>query len=93
MYFYVPMFPWKENLTGWIKKIQKHKEERDKSGKFKKTRWKEWRKVKEQIFMYLEVPILACSPFVGDALRPLMQPSLRRTHSYGELPYNLIKRN
>jgi hypothetical protein len=29
LYFYVPMFPWKDFLMGWIMKIQKH-EERDK---------------------------------------------------------------
>jgi hypothetical protein len=68
LYFYVPIFPCKEILMGWIRKIQKHKEEKDKSGKFKKTRRKEWRKEKEQIFIYLEVPILVCSPLVGDAL-------------------------
>jgi hypothetical protein len=34
----------------WIRKISKHKEERDISGKFKKTRRKEWRKEKEEIF-------------------------------------------
>jgi hypothetical protein len=37
---------------GWIRKIQKHKEERDGTGikKKKKTRRKEWRKEKEEIF-------------------------------------------
>jgi len=33
LYFYVPMFPWKDFLMGRIRKIQKHKEERDRSGK------------------------------------------------------------
>jgi hypothetical protein len=83
LYFYVPMFPWKEFLMGWIRKFQKHKEGRDKSGKFKKTRRKEWRREKEQIFMYLEVPILVCSPLVGDALGlpPLCDlPSGEPTH-------------
>jgi hypothetical protein len=36
--------------------MHKHKEERDRSGKFKKTR-----KEKEEIFTYVEVPILMCS--------------------------------
>jgi hypothetical protein len=36
-YFYIPMFPWKDFLMGRIRKIQKHKEERDRSGKLKKT--------------------------------------------------------
>jgi hypothetical protein len=49
---------------GQIRKIQKHKEERDRSGKFKKTRRKEWRKEKEEIITYIEVPILMCSPSV-----------------------------
>jgi len=46
----------------------------DKSGKFKKTRKKEWRKEKEGFFLfflfltYMEGPILVCSPSVGNAL-------------------------
>jgi hypothetical protein len=48
----------------------------DRSGKFKKhkeiflkkTRRKEWRKEKEEISMYVEVPILVCSPWVGNTL-------------------------
>jgi hypothetical protein len=61
LYFYVPMFPWKDFLMGRIKKIKKHKEERDRSGRFKKTRRKEWRREKQYIFSYMEVPILMCS--------------------------------
>jgi hypothetical protein len=45
------MFPWKDVLMGQIRKIQKHEEKGDRSGKFKKTRRKEWRKEKEQIFI------------------------------------------
>jgi hypothetical protein len=37
LYFYIPMFPWKDFLMGWIRKIQKHKEERDRSGIFFKN--------------------------------------------------------
>jgi hypothetical protein len=44
------MFPWKDVLIGRIRKIQKHKEKRGISGKCKKTRRKEWRKEKEEIF-------------------------------------------
>jgi hypothetical protein len=44
------MFPWKDFLMGQIRKIKKHKEERDRSGKLKKTRRKEWRKEKEENF-------------------------------------------
>jgi hypothetical protein len=65
------MFPWKEFLIGQKRKIQKHKEERDRSGKFKKTRRKEWRKEKEKNFTYMEVPLLY-SPMVGDALGLLL---------------------
>jgi len=50
LYFYVPMFPWKEFFDGMDQKIQKHKEEMARSGKFKKPRRKEWRKEKEEIF-------------------------------------------
>jgi hypothetical protein len=32
----------------WIRKIQKHKQEMERSGKFKKTRRKEWMKEKEK---------------------------------------------
>jgi hypothetical protein len=63
------MFPWKDFLMGWITKIEKHKEEMDKSEKFKKTRRKEWRKEKEEIVKYVEIPILVCSPLVRNALR------------------------
>ncbi len=45
---YIPMFLWKDFLMGWIRKIQNHKEERDRSGKFKKTRRKEQRKEKKR---------------------------------------------
>ncbi len=69
LYFYIPMCLWKDFLMGWIRKIQNHKEERDRSGKFKKTRRKEWRKgKKKEIFMYVEVSIPMCSPSVGNAL-------------------------
>jgi hypothetical protein len=60
----------------------------DKSGNFRNTRRKEWRKGKDR---YMEVPILVCSPWVGNTLVPtaLMQPFLRRTHLCGNLPYNI----
>jgi hypothetical protein len=69
------MFPWKDFLMGLIRKIQKHKEERDRSGKFRKTRRKEWRKEKEEIFTYVEVPILMCSPSVGNTFWPEVNSS------------------
>jgi hypothetical protein len=49
------MFPWKDFLIAQIRKIQKHKEERDRSGKFKKTRRREWRKEKEDIVLFCNV--------------------------------------
>jgi hypothetical protein len=60
----------------------------------KKTR-KEWRKEKkEEIYLFpsVEVPILMCSPTVENALGlpPSCDPPFRRTHSYGNLPYNII---
>jgi len=76
---------------GRIKKIQKHKKERDKIGKFKKTRRKEWRKKKE-IITYMEVPILVCSPSVENALNipPLCDPPLEKPTHMGTSPYNII---
>jgi hypothetical protein len=51
LYFYVPMVvvPWKDFWTGGIKKIPRHKEERDRSGRLEKTRRKEWKKEKEEM--------------------------------------------
>jgi hypothetical protein len=89
------MFPWKDFLMGWIRKIQKHKEERGGSGDFKKTRRKECRKEKEEIFMYVEVPILVCFPSVGNALGlppssdpPPGEPTHVGTSPATELPVN-----
>jgi hypothetical protein len=53
----------------------------DRSGTFQKKRRKEWKKEKEEIYSYLfftfvEVPILVCSPSVGNGLGllPLCNP-------------------
>jgi hypothetical protein len=79
------MFPRKEFLMGSIRKLQKHKES-DRSGNFLKTRRKEWRKEKEEIFFektYVEVPILVCFPSVRNTfkLSPLCDPpSGKPTH-------------
>jgi hypothetical protein len=35
---YISMFPWKDFLMGRMEKIQKHKEERDRSGNFFKNK-------------------------------------------------------
>jgi hypothetical protein len=66
------MFPWKDFLMGQIRKIQKQKEERDRSGKFKKNKKErmEERKRRDFILFYfksVEVPILLCSPTVENA--------------------------
>jgi hypothetical protein len=55
LYFYVPVFPWKDFSMGWIRKIKKNKNER-----------MEERKGRD--FYNLEVPILVCSPSIGNAL-------------------------
>jgi hypothetical protein len=74
LYFYIPMFPWKDFLMEQIRKIQKHKEEmeqiRKKKFKNKKERMEE-RKRRDFIFMkviYMKVPILMCSPSVRNTL-------------------------
>jgi hypothetical protein len=69
LYFYVPMLPWKDFLMRQIKKIQKHEEERDRSGKFKeKQEGKNGGKKKKRFFVYVDAPIHNCSPSVGNAL-------------------------
>jgi hypothetical protein len=50
---------------GWIGKIQKHKEERTDQVKILKTRRKEWRKEKEEIFRYMEVVPHTCVFSIG----------------------------
>jgi hypothetical protein len=79
-YFYVPMFPWKDFLMAQIRKIQKNKKER-----------MEERKRRHCFVMYVEVvPILVCFPSVGNALvRPSLR-RIRRSHSNGNLPYNIM---
>jgi hypothetical protein len=57
LYFYVPMFPWKDFLMAQIRKIQKNKKER-----------MEERKRRYCFVTDVEVPILVCFPSVGNAL-------------------------
>jgi len=45
------MFPWKDFLMGWIRKLQKHKE-RDRSGKKIKTRRNGGKKKKRFLFYF-----------------------------------------
>jgi len=59
------MFPWKDFLIGRIRKIQKHKEERDRSAKFKEQEGKNGGKKKKRFSRRcVQVPILMCSPSV-----------------------------
>jgi hypothetical protein len=86
------MFPWKDFLIGWITKIQKHKEERDKSEKFKKQEGKNGGKKKKRLLSVLEdshTHVFSIDRQCPQATA-LMRPSLRRTHSYVNLPYNKI---
>jgi hypothetical protein len=81
--------------VGRIRKIQKHKEERDRSAKFKKQEGKKnGGKEKKKFYGRWTFPILMCSSEFSISLEShgataLMRPSLRRTHSYGNLPYNM----
>jgi hypothetical protein len=45
---------------------------------FKKTRRKEWRKEKEEILRYVEVPMHECSPSVGNALGQNLKKNLKK---------------
>jgi hypothetical protein len=63
------MFPWKDFLLGRIRKNSKTQGGKGQIRRiFFETRRKEWRKEKEEIFMYVEVPILVCFPSVVNAL-------------------------
>ncbi len=67
----------------------------DESGKFKNTRRKECRKEKEEIF-YTHGGSHTHVFSIGrehPRATTLMQPSLRRTHSNWNLPYNLLTSN
>jgi hypothetical protein len=58
---------------------------------FLKTRRKEWMKEKEETFTYVEVPILVCSPSVGNALGlpPLCDPPAGEPTHMGTSPTTL----
>ncbi len=51
LYFYVPMFPWKDFLMGRIREIKKHKEERDRSDKNSKKQERKNGGKKKKIFL------------------------------------------
>ncbi len=59
--------------------------------KSEKKRRKKWRKQKEEIFIYVEVPILVCSPSLENGLR--LSPSAEPTHMGTSLTtqQNLLK--
>jgi hypothetical protein len=63
---------------GWIRKIQKHKEKRGRSGKLEKTRRKEWRKEKQEIY-WLHATLPQDNPLV---LEPPLQQKLVDTCFY-----------
>jgi hypothetical protein len=85
-----PCSPWKDVLMGWIRKIQKHKEKRHRSGKFKKKRRKGWRKKEEEILFFVCGGSHTHVFFIiweCPQATTIVQPSLRRTHLYENLPY------
>jgi hypothetical protein len=77
---------------GRIKKIQKHKKERDKLGRFKKTRRKEWRKKRRDFYVRGGSHTHVFSPSVENALEipPLCDPPSRKPTCMGTSPYNII---
>jgi hypothetical protein len=101
LYFYVPMFPWKDFLMGQIRKILKHQGGKGQISKIqKKTRRKEWREKKRRDFIFYffyffyvgggsHTHVFSISQESPQATTALMRPSLSRTHSYGKLPYNI----
>jgi hypothetical protein len=68
-----------------MRKIQNHKEERDRSGKFKKNK----KERKKEIVAYTEVPILMCSPLVANSLK--LSPSEVPILMYSPLVANSLK--
>ncbi len=89
---YISTFPCSHGKMFWWDgsgKFKKHKEKRDRSGKLKKTRRKEWRKEKEEIFIVCGGSYTHVLFIVQDQPQAttIVQPSLRRTHLYGNLPY------
>jgi hypothetical protein len=67
LYFYVPMFSWKDFLDGTDQENSKTQGGKGQIRKIqKRKRKKEWRKEKEEIFT--EGPIQVGSPLVGNAL-------------------------
>jgi hypothetical protein len=82
-------------FDGMEQENSKHKEETDRLGKFKRTRSKEWSKEKEEVFnssqpMWRFPYERVLHSWEHPRATALIQPSLRRTHSYGNLAYNII---
>ncbi len=69
LYFLCSHVPMERFFDGTDQENSKTQGGKDRLGKFKKTRRKEWRKEKEEIVKYVEIPILVCSPLVRNALR------------------------
>jgi len=91
--FDVLMFPWKDFLIGWIRKFKITRRkgivmgrftlEAKNGGKQNKRFLCTWRFLTCVFFIWWECPRATA----------LMRPSLRRTHSYENLPYNIKNPN
>jgi hypothetical protein len=97
LYFYVPMFRWKDFFDGTDRenaKTQGGKGQMKKILKKNKKERTEERK-RRDFLTYVKVPILLCSPLVGNGLGlPLLcDPPLGEPHSYGNLPYNKTRQH
>jgi len=93
LYFYVPMFSW-NNFDGTdqensktqggrrqIRKIQENKKE-----------MMEERKRRERSLLMWRFPYSCVCHWLGmPRTTTLVRPSVRRTHSYGNLPYNITR--
>jgi hypothetical protein len=93
---YISTFPYAHGkifLMGGMRKIQKHKEERDRSGKFKKNKKERMKEIKRKDLCVHGISH-TCVFSIGwgcPQATALVGRSLRRTHSYGNLPYNITR--
>jgi len=77
---------------GQIRKIQKHKEEKDRSGKLKKNKKERMDERKRRDFHVCggsHTGVFSIGREHPQATA-LVRPSLRRTHLYWNLPYNQV---
>ncbi len=87
------MFSWKDFLMGQIKKFQKHKEEKDRSGKFKKEKEKKNGEKKKKRFLHMQrVQYKWVLHWLGTPLDYRAHATLPLENpSYGDLPYNFMQ--